>query len=158
MKPVVRAFLFDTEGQILMARHKPNAPWVLPGGHVEDAEALHEAIVREIEEEFGIRANFFEIDREEMLSHKGKKLKNNPLPIASYDLSYTDSEGKNKSRTEYVFLMETSEKIGEIQTEEIAEYTWFDPEKILSMKPNIETWDFYIEMLENIIGEEDFEE
>jgi NADH pyrophosphatase NudC (nudix superfamily) len=45
-----------------------------------------------------------------------------------------------------------------IQTEEIAEYAWFDPEKILSMKPNIETWDFYIEILEKIIGDEELGE
>ncbi len=155
MKSVVRAFIFDPEGQILMARHKPATPWVLPGGHVEADEALHDAMKREIQEEFGIQAHFFEMDREEILSHKGKKLIHHPLPISSYDLSYTDSEGKNKSRTEYIFLMETNEEIGEIQTEEIAEYAWFDPEKILSMKPNIETWDFYQQILENIIGDEE---
>lgn len=52
MKQVVRAFLFNPEGQILLAQHKPNTPWVLPGGHVEAEEALHEAMIREIYEEF----------------------------------------------------------------------------------------------------------
>jgi NADH pyrophosphatase NudC (nudix superfamily) len=47
--------------------------------------------------------------------------------------------------------METDETVENIQTEEIAEYAWFDPEDILSMKPNIETWDTTIEILEKII-------
>lgn len=54
--------------------------------------------------------------------------------------------------------METDETIRQIQTQEIASYKWFDPDEILTMKPNIDTWDFYIEMLENIIGEENFDE
>jgi hypothetical protein len=44
------------------------------------------------------------------------------------------------------------------QQEEIAEYAWMDPEKILSMKPNIETWDFYQEILEKIIGDDELGE
>ena len=53
---------------------------------------------------------------------------------------------------EYIFLMETTDKISETQTEEIYDYKWFDPDEILAMKPNIEAWDFMIEMLEKIIG------
>ena len=44
-----------------------------------------------------------------------------------------------------------------IQTEEIAEYKWLDADDILTMKPNIETWDFIIDMLERIVGSEDEE-
>lgn len=158
MKPVVRAFLFNSDWDILLARHKENTPWVLPGGHVEVGEALHEAMMREVKEEFWIWARFFDIDNEEILSHKGKKLPMNPLPIASYDLSYKNHEGQDRSRTEYVFLMETDEEIRRKQDEEIQEYAWLEPEKILSMKPNIDTWDFYQEILEKIIGEDELSE
>ncbi|GAB0174819.1 MAG: hypothetical protein HHAS10_06980 [Candidatus Altimarinota bacterium] len=158
MKSVVRAFLFNPDGDILLAKHKPDAPWVLPGGHVENEESLHEAMMRELSEEFGIEARFFEIDSEEELHHKGKKLPMNPLPIASYNLSYKNTEGKDKSRTEYIFLMETDVPVKNIQGEEIAAYEWFEPEKILSMKPNIDTWDFYQEILEKIIGDEELGE
>ena len=51
--------------------------------------------------------------------------------------------------------METDGKISKIQTQEIAEYAWHDPEEILSMKPNIDTWDFTIQILEKIMGEEE---
>lgn len=67
---VVRAFVFNPDGQILMARHSLDSPWVLPGGHVESGESLHEAMQRELTEEFGLEARFFEIDRDEILRHK----------------------------------------------------------------------------------------
>jgi hypothetical protein len=54
--------------------------------------------------------------------------------------------------------METDGVIEKIQDTEIAEYAWMDPEKILSMKPNIDTWDFYQEILEKIIGEDELGE
>jgi 8-oxo-dGTP pyrophosphatase MutT (NUDIX family) len=155
MKQVVRAFLFNPLGQILLAQHRPNTPWVLPGGHVEGEESVHEAIIREIHEEFGIRAEFFDMDSEEILHHKGKKLHHSPLPLAIYDLEYKNAEGKDKSRSEYIFLMETSDTIEKTQIEEIHDFRWFDPDDILSMKPNVEVWDFTIEMLEKIIGEDE---
>ncbi len=172
MKPVVRAFLFNSEGQILLVQHKPNTPWVLPGGHVENGESLHDAMIREIREEFSIQAQFFEVDRDEILHHRGKKLNHYSLPIAIYNLEYTNTEGKDKSRTEYIFLMETAHSPLEgsakrgvvapnnltIQTEEIHAYKWFEVEDILAFKPNIEAYDFMIEMLEKIVGEEEMGE
>ena len=153
MRSVVRAFLFNPDGHILMARHRLNTPWVLPGGHVEVDESLHEAMQREISEEFGILATFFETDPDEILYHRGKPLEHFPTPITSYALSYKNQEGIDKSRIEYIFLMETDEVIKKIQDQEIYEYKWFNPEEILSMKPNIDTWDFIIEMLEKIMDE-----
>lgn len=149
---VVRAFIFNREGKILLAQHKKDSAWVLPGGHVEAGENIHTAMLREIREEFDISANFFEIDSEEILHHKWKKLKHYPLPISIYELSYTNAEGKDKSRIEYVFLMETDDEIKKTQIEEIYDFSWFDPDEILSMKPNVEAWDFTIEILEKIIG------
>ncbi len=155
MKSVVRAFVFNKNGEILMARHTPDALWVLPGGHVETDERLHAAMIRELQEEFGLGARFFDIDQSEILHHQGKKLTHHPLPLAIYELSYTDKNGRDKSRVEHVFLMETDDDVHEKQESEIHEYAWMDAEDILSMKPNVETWDFIIEMLDRIMGSDD---
>lgn len=152
MKSVVRAFVFNPDGKILLVQHKKDTPWVLPGGHVEPWEALHKAMIRELQEEFSLDARFFEIDREEILHHRGKKLIHYPLPISIYELSYADNEWKDKSRTEAIFLMESDTIIATKQEKEIYAYEWFEVDDILMMKPNIDTWDFIIEMLEKIVG------
>lgn len=157
MQSVVRAFVFNPEGKILMTKHTAEAPWVLPGGHVEPLESIHDAMIRELREEFSLDARFFEVDHEEILHHRGKKLAHHPLPISIYDLSYTSKDWKDKSRTEYIFLMESEWKVWKVQLEEIYEYKWVEVDEILMMKPNIETWDFIIEMLEKIVWEDDFE-
>ncbi len=158
---VVRAFVFNPDGQILLAKHKKDTPWVLPGGHAESWEALHEAMIRELQEEFSLEARFFEIDRDEILRHQWKELKHYPLPITTYELIYTSKDGKDKSRSESIFLMETDLRdTGSdltVQASEIYEYRWFDADDIVTMKPNIDTWDFVIEMLERIIGSDDEE-
>ncbi len=112
-------------------------------------------MIREIHEEFDINARFFEIDDEEILFHAWKKLTHYPLPISIYELHYTNKEWKDKSRIEYVFLMETDETIKNIQQEEIFSYQWFDVDDILMMEPNIEVFDFTIQILEKIIGNEE---
>ena len=61
----------------------------------------------------------------------------------------------DKSRTEYIFLMETSDTIQVTQKEEIHDFKWFEVDDILSMRANIETYDFIIEMLEKIMGEDE---
>jgi NADH pyrophosphatase NudC (nudix superfamily) len=51
--------------------------------------------------------------------------------------------------------METDETITRVDTNEVIEYRWFDVDDILTMEPNKETFDFIIEMLEKIIGNDD---
>ena len=51
--------------------------------------------------------------------------------------------------------METSDTIEVTQKEEIHDFKWFEVDDILSMRANIETYDFIIEMLEKIIGEDE---
>ena len=152
---VVRAFLFNSLGQILLTKHSASTPWVLPGWHLEKNENIHEAILREIHEEFWIHSRFFEIDTEEILYHQGKKLTHLPLPVSIYELHYSWKDGKDKSRIEYIFLMETEDTIKNIQREEIYEYAWFEADDILVMKPNIDIYDLTREILERIIGNDD---
>ncbi len=52
----VRGIATDSEGRILLVRHTYRAGWFLPGGGVESRETAVDAVVREMEEEGGVRA------------------------------------------------------------------------------------------------------
>lgn len=49
----VASALTDDEGRFLCIRRNDNGHWEPPGGVVEPGETLHEALVREVEEETG---------------------------------------------------------------------------------------------------------
>lgn len=42
--------------RVLLVEHRAEGKWVFPGGHVDPNEAPHEAAIREVREETGIRA------------------------------------------------------------------------------------------------------
>jgi 8-oxo-dGTP pyrophosphatase MutT (NUDIX family) len=59
MSEITRHFTATTfvvhDGKVLLHCHKKQRLWLPPGGHIERDELPHEAAVREIEEETGLR-------------------------------------------------------------------------------------------------------
>lgn len=53
--PGVTAVIFNEAGEVLLVERMDNGLWGLPSGHVEMAETVTQAIMREIEEETGLR-------------------------------------------------------------------------------------------------------
>ena len=54
--PAVAAILFNEQGDILLQRRKDVNKWCILSGHVEFGESISEAVLREIYEETGARA------------------------------------------------------------------------------------------------------
>ncbi|WP_242126222.1 (deoxy)nucleoside triphosphate pyrophosphohydrolase [Sphingobium sp. Sx8-8] len=58
---VVAAALVDADGRVLLQQRPPGKPmadlWEFPGGKVEPGEAPEAALIRELEEELGIRTH-----------------------------------------------------------------------------------------------------
>jgi 8-oxo-dGTP diphosphatase len=51
----VNGIMFDGMGRVLLTRRMDNGLWCLPGGLLEFGETVQEGLVREIEDEIGIR-------------------------------------------------------------------------------------------------------
>ncbi len=47
---------------LLMGKRRDNGKWTTPGGHANDGEELHDAAIRELEEESGITCDHHEIE------------------------------------------------------------------------------------------------
>ena len=55
-KIAVNAFVFNGQGQVLLAKRTDNGLWCVPGGHVDLGETLAQACTRELFEETGLKA------------------------------------------------------------------------------------------------------
>jgi 8-oxo-dGTP diphosphatase len=53
--PAVSAVIFNEAGEILLQRRKDTGKWCIVSGHVEFGESVHEAILREVLEETGVK-------------------------------------------------------------------------------------------------------
>lgn len=55
-QPITQVYgvVFDKNGNILVCREKPDAPWQIPGGTPEKDESLEETLIRELNEEVNI--------------------------------------------------------------------------------------------------------
>jgi ADP-ribose pyrophosphatase YjhB (NUDIX family) len=51
----VSAVIFDRRGRLLLQQRSDGGQWGLPGGAVEIGESVHDAVIREVREETGLR-------------------------------------------------------------------------------------------------------
>lgn len=97
----VRAFVFTSDGRMLLVKHTYDRYWYLPGGGRKEGEPPDQALARELYEELGIRAARIE------------------RPFATY---YSEREGKRDTIDVFVAHADTIEKL---QRMEISAAQWF---------------------------------
>jgi len=54
--------------EVFIGHHKKSGLWLFNGGHIDAGETIRETLVREIDEEWGLRANDFEIKKPALLT------------------------------------------------------------------------------------------
>jgi ADP-ribose pyrophosphatase YjhB (NUDIX family) len=55
VRTAVSAVIFDRRGRLLLQQRSDGGQWGLPGGSVEIGESVHDAVIREVREETGLR-------------------------------------------------------------------------------------------------------
>lgn len=54
--------------EIFIGHHKKSGLWLFNGGHIDEGEIIRETLAREIKEEWGMKANDFEINNPKLLT------------------------------------------------------------------------------------------
>ncbi|OHA14938.1 MAG: hypothetical protein A3A10_02415 [Candidatus Tagabacteria bacterium RIFCSPLOWO2_01_FULL_42_9] len=105
----------DSEGKILLTRSpKWHNKWIMPGGHVEAGEKIEEALIREAEEEVGLKLESLGIIAFGELV--GSKDYHRPAHFIYFDI-----------------LCKTGDRNIILDNKELTEYAWVEPEKALEM-------------------------
>lgn len=115
--PSVTALVQDAEGRLLLIHKTDNDLWALPGGGHDIGESIGETVVREVEEETGVRV--------EVLSVVG--LYTDPAHVMAYD----DGE----VRQQFSICFRARPVAGELRTSlESKEVRWVDPADLESLR------------------------
>ncbi|MFD9893806.1 NUDIX domain-containing protein [Amycolatopsis sp. NPDC059027] len=112
----VTAFILDETGRLLLIRRSDNDLYAIPGGAQEIGETISETVVREVEEETGIRV--------EVTGLIG--IYTNPEHI----IAFTDGE----IRQEFSICFRARPVGGELRTsDESKEVLWVEPDRLDSL-------------------------
>jgi len=131
MRQVVRAFLRNNDGKYLLVQHHKSDTWTLPGGHIEKWESLHQALKREIKEEFYLKIKFLWEKNELWIEH----IKEQALPIAMYKIHYDSKKFGKVKKYEYIFHAEVKDRENlEVQEKEIKDITWLTLEEFAEIE------------------------
>lgn len=108
------ALLLRPDGRLLTIEHKALQKWLFPGGHLEDVdETLMLAALRELAEETGISP-------EQVVAASPV-----PLHIDTHPIPANPAKGEpDHQHFDFRFLFRTTADVGELQAEEVTDYSW----------------------------------
>jgi len=131
MRQVVRALLKNSEWKYLLVQHHKSETWTIPGGHIDPGETLHQALKREIKEEFNLKFKFLGEKTAIDIEHIHEQV----LPIAMYKIKYTSKKQWKTKKCEYIFhaLAQDIENL-KSEEKEIKKFEWFTPEEIFKLE------------------------
>lgn len=132
-KSNVRALLFNTDGKMLLVQHRPESVWVLPGGHLEQGETFHQALVRELKEELSLDATVVGL----LSGVQCPSITELPLPVCVFNLLYTHAEFGEVYKYEQWYVAMTQDTHIDKQTQEIYDYRWLSIDEVIAMSTDV---------------------
>ena len=120
----VSGFVMNREAtKLLMVFHKKLNTWVIPGGHLDSDEYLHEGALREIKEETGIEAEIIDANKFDFSGNEKEFCIPAPYLVLS---EYIPAKGDKPSHIhiDFVYLCVANETIPTKQETEVDDVKW----------------------------------
>ena len=122
------------EGKILLHMHKKYKTWFPVGGHLEENEFPHEALIREVKEETGFD---IKIKRNEFMDEVDLgRVERIPMPFCTC----REGIGSDEEFFDFIFIAYTDDTEPKPQKGESKSFRWFsktDLETCEKLKPHI---------------------
>lgn len=122
--------VFNKYKQILMIFHKKLQVWLPPGGHIEPNELPDAAVLREIFEETGIKAEIIPEKQNLLLTHDNCQELERPFIVLLEDI---ESNGKH-NHIDMVYICRSLNEDYTLQESEVSNIGWFTSDKIRNLK------------------------
>jgi len=122
--------VFNKYKQILMIFHKKLQVWLPPGGHIEPNELPDAAVLREIFEETGIKAEIIPEKQNLLLTHDNCQELERPFIVLLEDI---ESNGKH-NHIDMVYICRSLNEDYTLQESEVSDIGWFTSDKIRNLK------------------------
>ena len=127
-------YVFNTEmTKTLLVYHKKLQKWMPAGGHVDSGEMPHDAVVREIFEETGIKANFAQLPNIDVLLNPESEWE---IPRPYYTMLQLISANSKQSQHyhyDFIYVLQAAED-GLVGMEtEVENLGWFTLNQVLEL-------------------------
>jgi 8-oxo-dGTP diphosphatase len=122
--------VFNSNKEILMIYHKKLNVWLPPGGHIEPNELPDIAVLREVLEETGIKADLFRKKIDESIISENCKELQRPFAIFLEDIDGFATH--NHIDMIYICLAKAGKLVP--QQLEIGDIGWFSIERLVELK------------------------
>lgn len=130
----------------LMIFHKKLQIWLPAGGHVEQGELPHEAVVREVLEETGVRARIIDASSNLMLD-KSREIQ---IPAPRWVLHEPIPTYKDKTahmHYDFIYCMQSECDACCAQLQEVSQVQWFSADQLRTCDTSQATRIMYLMLL-----------
>lgn len=122
--------VFNCRGEVLLIKHRKLHVWLPPGGHVEENELPDDAVLREIYEETGIRAEILPNKRGLSLSSEHARELETPFAVLLVDI---EGDGKH-NHIDLIYACKAMNDVFVPNENEITDAGWFSCDQICDLE------------------------